>query len=287
MRRLFMLPIVAAIAVVLFLAVASAPAEASHSWGDYHWARNGSSFQLQLGDNLTNSDWKWALSVASSHLDRPDWNESTVLDTVVVTGRDKSCRNGTTGRVEVCNAKYGRNGWLGLAQIWASGSHITKGTVKVNDTYFNTSTYNNSWWRHFVMCQEVGHTFGLGHQDEGFGPPNLGSCMDYTNDPTGTTAGYELNNESPNQHDYDQLVVIYSKHTDGSTTVGGGTASGPSRGASEEAGNGPPDWGRPIRRDDEGRPILYRKDFGGDRHLLTWVRWVDPDDKPGRAPNRP
>jgi predicted Zn-dependent protease len=59
-----------------------------------------------------------------------------------------------------------------------SGSHIVQGTTKVNDTYFNTATYNTRAWRQLVMCQEVGHTFGLDHQDETFNNPNLGSCMD-------------------------------------------------------------------------------------------------------------
>jgi len=280
-RRFSALAAAVALAAASYVVAGPPDAEASHSWGTYHWARTGSSFTLQLGDNLTTGDWKWALSVASSHPDRPDWNESAVLDTAIVGGRDRNCRTGMTGRVEVCNARYGSNGWLGIAQIWASGDHITKGVVKLNDTYFNTATYNRSYWRHFVMCQEVGHTFGLGHQDEGFGPPNLGSCMDYTNDPTGTTTGYLLNNEAPNQHDYDQLVAIYG-HGDSTTTVGGSTASTPGRGVSEEAGDGPPEWGRPVRTDNEGRAILYRRDFGGDRHLLTWVRWTHPRDHAAR-----
>lgn len=29
------------------------------------------------------------------------------------------------------------NGWLGIASISVNGSHITQGTVKLNDTYFN------------------------------------------------------------------------------------------------------------------------------------------------------
>ncbi len=37
------------------------------------------------------------------------------------------------------------------------------------------------------MCQEIGHDFGLDHQDENFNNPNLGTCMDYTNDPLGAT----------------------------------------------------------------------------------------------------
>ncbi len=50
------------------------------------------------------------------------------------------------------------------------------------------------------MCQEVGHTLGLDHQDEVFDNPNLETCMDYTNDPS--------TNQHPNAHDYDQLATI-------------------------------------------------------------------------------
>ena len=52
-----------------------------------------------------------------------------------------------------------------------------------------------------VMRQEVGHVFGLAHQDEDFNNPNLGTCMDYTGDPE--------SNQHPNQHDRDQLDTIY------------------------------------------------------------------------------
>jgi hypothetical protein len=119
----------------------------------------------------------------------------------------------TQGQDEICNNTYGNTGWLGVATIWlASGTlHITQGTVKVNDTYFNTSTYNTPAWRNLVMCQEVGHTFGLDHQDANFNNANLGTCMDYTNDPS--------TNQHPNQHDYAELVTIYS-HLDSTTTVG-------------------------------------------------------------------
>ncbi len=113
--------------------VATRPAEASHSWGSYHWARTGNPFMLKLGDNV-HSPWDDYLTEASN-----DWTAATVLDTTIVTGvtTPKRCRP-TSGRVEVCAERYGFNGWLGLAQIWASGDHITQGTAKMNDSYFNT-----------------------------------------------------------------------------------------------------------------------------------------------------
>lgn len=189
----------------IFMATA-VPAQASHSWGTYHWGRTSNPFTLKLGDNLT-TQWDAYLTEASS-----DWNKSTVLGTTIVAGsvgNVKRC-SPPNGRVEVCNSKYGFNGWLGVAGIFVSGGHITAGYVKLNDSYFNSSTYNKPEWRRLVMCQEIGHTFGLDHQDEAFDNPNLGTCMDYTNSPAG--------NEHPNQHDYDQLVTIYGSHTDGSDT---------------------------------------------------------------------
>lgn len=188
------------------VAALSSALYANHSWGGYHWARTANPFALKLGDNVS-ATWDPILRTTSS-----DWSQSTVLDTTIVAGgaNPKNCRP-TSGRVEVCNSAYGNTGWLGVAQIWASGGHITQATVKLNDTYFNTAQYNTTAWRNLVSCQEVGHTFGLAHQDENFTNPNLGTCMDYTNDPS--------TNQHPNKHDYDELVTIYS-HLDSTTTVG-------------------------------------------------------------------
>ncbi|MFN2472116.1 MAG: hypothetical protein ABR583_14235 [Gaiellaceae bacterium] len=193
-------------AVALATAILAPAALATHSWGSYHWAGTANPFTLKLGDNVS-SAWDSYLATTSS-----DWSQSTVLDTTVVAGQTTSrkCRP-TSGRIEVCNATYGSNGWLGIASIWATGSHITQATTKVNDTYFNTAQYNTPAWRNMVMCQEVGHDFGLDHQDEAFNNPNLGTCMDYTNDPS--------TNQHPNQHDYDMLASIYA-HTDSTSTVG-------------------------------------------------------------------
>ena len=206
-RRLF-LPIM----LGLLLVAAAAPANADHAWGNYHWARKANPFTLKLGDNVS-SKWDSYLATTSS-----DWSQSSVLDTTIVTGgtNPRNCRP-TSGRVEVCNARYGSTGWLGVAQIWLSGSHITQGIAKLNDTYFDTATYNTPAWRNLVMCQEVAHAFGLDHQDENFDNPNLGSCMDYTSDPDGPPS-----NEHPNAHDFEQLETIYG-HTDSTTTVGQST----------------------------------------------------------------
>ncbi|MBI3952493.1 MAG: hypothetical protein HY336_00885 [Candidatus Doudnabacteria bacterium] len=247
---------VALIAVISLFFAGAFSVSASHSWGNYHWGRTVSPFTLKLGDNVS-LNWDARLAAAST-----DWSVSEVLDTSVVTGTTtpRNCR-ARTGRVEVCNSKYGKNGWLGVASVWVSGSHIVQGTVKLNDTYFNTPKYNTLAWKQFVMCQEIGHTFGLNHQDEDFTNPNLGTCMDYTNDPS--------TNQQPNQHDYDQLSLIYS-HLDSINTVSSSISS--SR-AKDEVTDDPDSWGRVLKKDKDGKNSLHEKDLGRGKKVYTFVIW--------------
>lgn len=241
-------------------------AGATHSWGNYHWARTANSFTLALGDNVS-SAWDPYLVRASS-----DWSSSDVLDTTVATGlaSPRQCRP-KAGRVEVCNASYGNNGWLGLAQIWASGSHITQGAVKLNDYYYAMTKYNTPAWRQMVVCQEVGHTFGLGHQDENQNNPNLGTCMDYTAYPDGGGTGGSLKNTAPNQHDYDQLRTIYGGHVDSSSTVGTATAL-----SARATGETPGEWGRLVAGSDAPHSVaVYDRDLGNSQHVFTFVVWAE------------
>lgn len=237
---------------------------ANHTWGNYHWARTANPFTIKLGDNVS-SKWDASLSLASS-----DWSLSTVLDTSVVAGNTNATKGRNTpkncvptaGRVEVCNAGYGATGWLGIAQIWISGTHITQGTVKLNDTYFNTATYNTAAWRNLVMCQEVGHTFGLGHQDEAFGNANLNTCMDYTNLPE--------SNQHPNAHDYELLEQIYG-HLDTTTTIAQSTAAA---GADVDSSD-PKAWGKEIYRSSNGRSSVFEQDLGNGQRILRHVFWTE------------
>ncbi|MCF7982350.1 MAG: hypothetical protein K9K86_10220, partial [Pseudomonadales bacterium] len=190
------------------------PSIADHTWGNYHWSITSSQLYLDLGNNLENN-WVEYLNTATS-----DWEVSRVLGLTVVEGSTNSRRcKAQSGNVQVCNLAYGNNGWLGIAGISVSGGHITAGYVKLNDTYFNTSFYNTPAWRRLVMCQEIGHTFGLDHQDETFNNANLGTCMDYTNNPEGP-----LSNEHPDTHDYELLENVIYNHTH--SISGGGNDSG-------------------------------------------------------------
>jgi hypothetical protein len=241
-------------ATILVTAAFAAPAGASHAWGGYHWARTSNPFTLAMGDNVSTA---W-----DSYLDRSvsEWSQSTVLDLAKVTGSTtgKRCR-ATAGRVEVCSASYGRNGWLGLASISITGgTHITQGTVKVNDTYFAMAQYNTPDERAHVMCQEIGHTFGLGHTSEDGSTQN--TCMDYSQSPTST---------SPNAHDYAQLETIYS-HLDSTTTVGTFSAA-----ASPQTGDAPSSWGREVDRSADGGHSTFVRDFGHGNLVVTEVTWAN------------
>lgn len=251
----------------LTVIVAAATLTAGHSWGSYHWARTNNRFTLTVGDNV-DANWDAYLDAAIT-----DWSGSSVLNLTEVAGSSnpRNCRP-TSGRIEVCNSKYGNNGWLGVAQIWVSGTHITQAITKVNDTYFNTPTYNTPAWRQMVMCQEIGHDFGLDHQDETFDNANLGTCMDYTDDPDGGRGGAsetDPSNERPNRHDYEQLETIYS-HFDTTTTVGQSTNRSA---AASQIDRG--QFGRLMRSTNGGRTELYTLDLGNGQRVFTHVIWAD------------
>lgn len=244
------------------LLLAASPALPNHAWQNYHWARTANPFALELGDNVSDL-WDPYLVEA-----RNDWSASSVLDaTIVPSNKDpKRCRP-TSGRVEVCSYSYGRRGWLGLAQVWVTGGHITQAIAKLNDSYFSMARYNTPAWRRLVMCQEIGHDFGLDHQDEDFDNADLKdstgkeTCMDYTDTPLG--------NEHPNAHDYEQLELIYG-HLDSTTTA---TAVGSS--SADEGGSSPADWGKAVAFTAEGKGRVFLKRLGPDRWLRTHVFWIE------------
>ncbi len=244
-------------------------AMASHAWGNYHWARTTPQFTLKLGNNLTTSSWTSRLSQSSN-----DWNagNSAVLTAIVGGGTSARTCKMVAGTTQVCNASYGSNGWLGLASININGDHITQGTAKMNDTYFNTSTYNNVNEREHVMCQEVAHTFGLDHQSTDGSSQN--SCMDYFSN-TGANAGSTLSTK-PNAHDFSELNTIYA-HLDSSTTVAasvGPLAAAAEAGSDIDISDDMASWGGLRSQTASGRSSVYERFNQNGSVTLTHVYWT-------------
>jgi len=274
-KRNFEMKILNTIALTGFtlaMLVFSSASMADHSWGKYKWKPSSIPFNLDLVNNV-NSDWDGLLSIAST-----DWSISAVLTTTVVAGstsNDPESCSPESGNVQVCNFAYGENGWLGLAQIYIRrGFTIIAGVAKLNDTYHNSAPYNTPAWRQMVMCQEIAHTFGLAHQDETFGNLNLGTCMDYTNDPDGTIADPDqLPNISPNQHDRDQLEIKYPSDDGEDGGGGGGGCKGKSKKCNQAStADGHAQWGQLVSG--HGGTEIYERSLGGGRKVITFVTWT-------------
>ena len=193
-------------AVAAIFAVATPALAVTQSWNGYHWARTGP-LVIRIGDNVS-ATWKPYLQTAATK-----WSAANnisflqVAGTTAATGCDP-----VYGGVQVCSANYGANGWLGYANVWLSSGFIVEATVKLNDYYFGQARYNTDAWRDMTACQEIGHTLGLAHNDTNRTDANNGTCMDYTNDPTGTAGGANgtLANTAPSASDFAALDGIYA-----------------------------------------------------------------------------
>jgi len=244
--------------LVAFFAVIIFPINsyADHDWNNYHWARTSNPFTLRVVDSTT-SIWASQQSTAIA-----DWSISSVMNLTAEQGDESSNARRRcvmiSGKIHSCNYTYGSNGWLGLASINISGSHITQGYSKMNDSYFSGGSYTETNRQH-VMCQELGHDLGLGHTSEDGSDQQ--TCMDYSND---------LGNPSPNAHDYQQLGTIYA-HLDSTTTIALSSFSGSS---ASEVTDEPNSWGRLTSQTANGRGSTYERDHFDGTRTATHVFWT-------------
>ena len=158
------------------------PIDASHGWSNYHWQRTSSALKnipvrryhsASLGPSVQHGNDRLAESVD---------DENQASDGGFRQAPNPSARC-VTGQVS-CATELWKYGLARFGSIAVKrGAHLV-GRSSQNNTY-SMAQYNNVAWRQLVICQEIGHTFGLGHVNVRINTPNTGSCMDYTNDPDG------------------------------------------------------------------------------------------------------
>ena len=103
--------------------------------------------------------------------------------------------------IRVCDNDYGKTGWAGFeVAVSNNDGFIQMSLVRINTHYLKST---NLVYNRYVMCHELGHAFGLDHQDENFNNENVGSCMDYTRKHQDSLA--------PNVFDWQALLNTYGK----------------------------------------------------------------------------
>lgn len=104
--------------------------------------------------------------------------------------------SGRTDHLNCYNGNYGFNGWLGIAEIRRyTGCTIKEGRCRLNTSYLENAAYGYTTTnKKHVACQEIGHLFGLGH--------NQGSNTTCMND-------LILSAPQPDTHDRDLVNSIY------------------------------------------------------------------------------
>ena len=172
--------------------------------------------------------------------------QSPINSTIRDNNATHVCRT-DNGNVEVCNHKYGFNGWLGIAQIWTDGDYITKAMVKLNDSYFNASIYDYPARRHSVAFGE--------HDDAYAMLAAIYARLD------NSTAGGN------------------------SAAIGArGSRTPPPPAMNDMHLDRPKQWGQLVAESRDGRGSAYLLDFGGGHRIITFVTWANQVQEP--ATNR-
>eukprot|EP00980_Cylindrotheca_fusiformis_P013442 scaffold3437_cov113-Cylindrotheca_fusiformis.AAC.9 len=187
------------------------------------WSNDGNGLSLEIMNALDDT-WQAEFDTAVSDWDNGDPDTLTLA---VLKGEvDPSC-SPVDGLMKVCNNNYEEEDWLGINELVIKDEKTIESSVaKMNDYYLRNADYDK---RLYTMCHEIGHGFGLPHTDEIFDnvcvpcneqlgqsvlqwpsntvlysylkQPDLGNCLDYTNNPS--------LNLRPGQMNFDRLKELY------------------------------------------------------------------------------
>jgi len=200
----------AAVVVLTLFAMIPPPVGAMHPWAS-HWGRTTSGIRNIPVRRRLSAIWLARYNTAMT-----DWRKPAMTRirpyTLSTTAQSSSCPF-VLDEIQVCDGNYGNTGWGGYAQVsWDGTGHTRYARALQNNYYYVGSSATVVADRQLVICQEIGHLLGLGHVNEIMNNPNVGSCMDYTNDADGGPGGAsnsDPNNMHPYAHDY---ALINSRH---------------------------------------------------------------------------
>ena len=179
----------ASIAWSVFLVLAVAFGTAGTAWANHRWyCWKYADAEINFYNGCTGSYSSYANEEALT--DSNSWHNYTEVNLNPVG------QQGTTDHLNCFNGSYGFNGWLGIAEILTySGCTVQQGRSRFNQSYLDNPAYGYSTTnKKHVVCQEIGHLFGLSHQ-KGMAQ----SCM---NDKI-------LYVPNPNSHDQSMIASIY------------------------------------------------------------------------------
>jgi len=172
---------------------------------------SGEPLKLKVANALT-SDWDEYFTAAVEDWDgaaRVDGDADVMSLETERLEADPACTP-VEGIMKVCNDDYGATGWEGINECLIMGDFIISSVAKMNEYYLHPDNYKGLLQgstatlqdkRRYTMCHEIGHGFGLSHQDEEFSNADLNTCMDYSSRPA--------NNLRPNPADYSALNILY------------------------------------------------------------------------------
>ncbi len=141
-------------ALVVVLAAANVDLALSHKWSSWHWDKR----------NIRVAIWN---CTADANAAKHDWDNGTDLSL--------PHRSSHTD-ISVWCGNFGDTGWSGLASIEKSSfdfwhcfwsCRIEHGHARYNSFYGGSTGTGTNSDRRGILCQEIGHLFGLDHSNHG------------------------------------------------------------------------------------------------------------------------